>query len=339
MQDAPFQAQAIHTTYQATILHCWNEIQPFLHRETAISHGHCKMAQFEFLPPEKLWQKSPFIKSSHNPLIPHNFANCLGVPPQLCTFFMYTYVMIPPPCEPTPSHNHSSYASTWHMCETPQQPCNFPTSLQNFHALPFRSLPCTATQKCSSTIHLLAFLALAFTMVNLLLLCNIKFTSSTSLSWLSFRYQTGMQVFYITPALCFWFIVVSSVFQLFSFLDRFSLIPPTLTKVHHHLNAWIHSPPVTPGSRPLPLTLEALHAMGSTQNTLKFHQIEHWMTCCSLWIPQPTPSFFNLLFMAWTCWTHALHLWFTWLLFKREKTGTSSSQILRPINLLSLCHP
>ena len=62
-QDAPFQAQAIHTTYQATILHYWNKIQPFLHEETAISHGHHKWHSFQFLPPEKLWQMSPIIKS------------------------------------------------------------------------------------------------------------------------------------------------------------------------------------------------------------------------------------------------------------------------------------
>ena len=48
MQDARFQAQAIRTTYQATIHHCWNKIQPFLHGEAAISHGHCKWHGFQF---------------------------------------------------------------------------------------------------------------------------------------------------------------------------------------------------------------------------------------------------------------------------------------------------
>ena len=38
------------------------------------------------------------------------------------------------------------------------------------------------------------------------------------------------------------------------------------TKFHHHLQAWIHSTLATP---PLPLTLEVLHIMGSTQNTLQ----------------------------------------------------------------------
>ena len=38
----------------------------------------------------------------------------------------------------------------------------------------------------------------------------------------------------------------------FSFLDRSSLIPTMPTKFHHHLQAWIHSIPVTPGCRPLP---------------------------------------------------------------------------------------
>ena len=43
--------------------------------------------------------------------------------------------------------------------------------------------------------------------------------------------------FYMTPALLFWFIVVSSVFHLFSFLDRSSPIPTMPTKFHHHLQA------------------------------------------------------------------------------------------------------
>ena len=109
---------------------------------------------------------------------------------------------------------------------------------------------------------------LSLSMVNLLLLCNLNFTSSTLLSWLSFSYQTGMQVFYVTPALVFWFVVVSSVFQLFSSLDRFSLIPTTSTNFRHHLQAWIHSTLVTQVPEPFPITLEVLHIMGSTQNTL-----------------------------------------------------------------------
>ena len=124
-----------------------------------------------------------------------------------------------------------------------------------------------ATQKDFSTIPLLTFLALVFIMANLLLLCHINFTSSTPFSWFFFGYQTGMQVFYIAPALCFWFVVVSSVFQLFSFLDRFSLIPPTPTKFHHHLNEWIHSMLVTPGSRPLSPHFGGATHHGFYQNT------------------------------------------------------------------------
>ena len=137
------------------------------------------------------------------------------------------------------------------MHETAQQLHNFSTSLQNHCTPSFGSLPCMATKNVFSTIPLLTFLALAFTTVNLLLLCSISFTSSTSLSWLYYGYQTGMQVFYIASALWFWFIVISSVFQLYSFLDRFSLIPPTPTKLHHPLNAWIHSTLINPDSRPL----------------------------------------------------------------------------------------
>ena len=128
------------------------------------------------------------------------------------------------------------------MCETPQQPCNFPTSPHNLLAPSFESLPHMASQKFSTTILLLTVLALAFTKVNLLLLCDINFTSSTPFSWLFFGHETGIQVLFITPV---FFIVVSSVFQCLSFLDKFSPIPPTSNKFHHHLNAWIHSMPVT----------------------------------------------------------------------------------------------
>ena len=55
----------------------------------------------------------------------------------------------------------------------------------------------------------------------------------------------------MTPALLFWFIVVSSGFHLFPFLDRSSPIPTMPTKFHPHLQAWIHSTPVSPSSRPL----------------------------------------------------------------------------------------
>ena len=50
----------------------------------------------------------------------------------------------------------------------------------------------------------------------------------------------------------FWFIVVSSVFQLFSSLDRVSLILTIPTKFHQQLQPWIQSSPVTRGSRPIP---------------------------------------------------------------------------------------
>ena len=127
----------------------------------------------------------------------------------------------------------------WKMHETPQQLHDFSASPKNLHAMSFRSLLHMATKTFSGIVPLHTFFALAFTMVNLLLLCNLNFTSSMLLSWLLFGYQTGMQVFYITPALCFWFIVLSSVFQLFSFLDRFSLIPLMFTKFHQKQQAWI----------------------------------------------------------------------------------------------------
>ena len=64
------------------------------------------------------------------------------------------------------------------------------------------------------------------------------------------------------------------------------------------------------------------------------------MTCHPLRLWQPTPSFFNLLFMAWTCWTHALHSWFTWLLFQegenRDKFQPNFEAHQPPIPLSTL---
>ena len=52
------------------------------------------------------------------------------------------------------------------------------------------------------------------------------------------------------------------------------------------------------------------------QYPLKSHQNHHWMTWHPPWLQQPPPSLFNLLLMAWTCWTNSLHSWLTWLLFQ-----------------------
>ena len=139
--------------------------------------------------------------------------------------------------------------------------------------------------KSFSTIPLLKFLALAFTVVNSLLLCNLNFTSVTPLSCVSFGYQTDMQIFYVTPALSFWFIVVSSVIQLFPFLDMLSPIPPIPTKFHHHLNAWIHTMPVTPGSTLSPCLGGTTHHGFHPKWPLKCHQNDHWMTCHPPWLP------------------------------------------------------
>ena len=89
------------------------------------------------------------------------------------------------------------------------------------------------------------------------------------------------------------------------------------TMFHHHLQAWINSMPVTPGSRPLPPHFGgAMHCGSHPKYPLKFHQNDCWMTCHHPWLPQPTPSFFTLLFLAWPWWMHDLHSWFTWSLFQ-----------------------
>ena len=158
-------------------------------------------------------------------------------------------------------------------------------------------------------------------------------------SWLSFGYQTGMQVLYITPALNFWLIVVSSVFQLFSSLERFSLIPqcpPSFINSH----SMHHSIPVTPCSRPLPLCFgDHMHHGFHPKYPLKFHQDDHWMTCHPPQLPQPPTSFFMLLLMAWTCWMNTLHSWFTWLLFQEGENRRPFQPNFETHHPLSLCHP
>ena len=125
----------------------------------------------------------------------------------------------------------------------------FSTSLQNLYATSFRSLPCTETQNFLALFHCSHF----GPCIHYVKFVVILQPHSHIFSCLSFGYQTGMQVFYVTPALGFGFIVVSSVFHLLAFLDRSSPIPTMPTKFHHHFQASIHSTPVTPGSRHLPL--------------------------------------------------------------------------------------
>ena len=98
--------------------------------------------------------------------------------------------------------------------------------------------------------------------------------------------------------------------------------------------------PVTPGSRPLsPCFGGATHCGFYPKYPLKFHQNDHWMTFHPPWLPQPSPSLFTFC----SCLGHVGCLLFTpgslGSCFEREKTCTSFSQILRSINLLSLCHP
>ena len=130
--------------------------------------------------------------------------------------------------------------------------------------------------------------------------------------WISDRHR----VFYITPVLMFWFIVVSSIFQLFSFLDRFSQLPPTPTKFHHHLCTWIHSTLVTSGSQSLPPHFGgATHHGFHPKYPLKIYQTGHWMTCHPLWLPlpsHPSSTYFSCLGPV----AHTLHSWLTRLLVR-----------------------
>ena len=77
----------------------------------------------------------------------------------------------------------------------------------------------------------------------------------------------------------FWFIVVSSVFYLFSFLDRF------FTNFSHsyHVSSSLKCSDPLPGYLPLSLLFGgATHHGFHPKYPLKFHKNGHWMTCCPL---------------------------------------------------------
>ena len=82
------------------------------------------------------------------------------------------------------------------------------------------------------------------------------------------------------------------------------------TNFHHHLQLWIHSMPVTPGFRPLP------PCFGGTTH----HGFHPQKTQVSSTVGLPVTLLGShclpLPFMAWTCWIHTLHSWFTSLLFQ-----------------------
>ena len=74
---------------------------------------------------------------------------------------------------------------------------------------------------------------------------------------------------------------------------------------------------------------------GFPKYPLKFHQNHCSMTCFPPWIPQPPPSFFNLLLMAWSVGCNLFTLGSLGCCLEREKRGTHFSHILGPI----ISHP
>ena len=125
-------------------------------------------------------------------MISNNFANHLEVPHHALHIFHVhlcndPHIVSQHPCDTAP---HMLPCGTCMKLLTDH--VIFSTSPQNFHAPSFRTIQCMPTQNIFSTVPLLTLLALAFNVVNLLLLCNLNFTSSTCLSWLSFRHQTAM---------------------------------------------------------------------------------------------------------------------------------------------------
>ena len=131
-------------------------------------------------------RQSPTSLQSHTVL-----ANHLGVPLHALHIFSVHLHATPHVVHKNP-----------HNTAPPMLPCgkcaNSSVTMQ-FFSLPSKST-CHVIWK--PTIHghpifphpipFLTFLALAFTMLNLLLLFNLSFPSSTLLLWLSFGYQTGM---------------------------------------------------------------------------------------------------------------------------------------------------
>ena len=130
----------ICTTYQTTILHCWNKIQSFLHGETAVSHGHCEWHGFEFFPPEELWQKLPNIhqKFTTTPQVHAINANHLGVPPHALHIFHVHLHDVPHLVSHHP-HETALHTPPHGTCMKLLSNCS--TSLQDLCTQPFGSLP------------------------------------------------------------------------------------------------------------------------------------------------------------------------------------------------------
>ena len=149
-----------------------------------------QMAWFSILTSRKIMteianpHQMPTTSQSHTVV-----ANCLGVPPYTPHVFHIHLCATPHivhhnPCNTTPP------MLPCEKCMTLLSDCAIFHLTANLCATSFGSLPCMATKTLFSTIPLLTFLALAFTVLNLLLFCNLNFTSFMLLSWLSFGYQT-----------------------------------------------------------------------------------------------------------------------------------------------------
>ena len=105
--------------------------------------------------------------------------------------------------------------------------------------------------------------------VNLLLVCNLNLPSSTILSCLSFRCQTGLRVFYMTPALHFWYIVVLMLFTSFFLLTglhHLPLCPPSFIIVYKPGSILYWSAQVPD---PSPFASEVICIIVSTKYTLQ----------------------------------------------------------------------
>ena len=142
---------------------------------------------------------------------------------------------------------------------------------------------------------------------------DLNITSSMLLSWLSFRCQTvcptSLQPYF--SGLWLFLLFIKS-FLLLTGFHSFVLCPPSFIIITS-MDPFYAGHPWFQALSP--------HFGGATchgfhpEYPIKFCQNHCWMTCCPPWLPQPPPSFFTLLFMAWTCWMQALHSWFHWLLF------------------------
>ena len=147
-----------------------------------------------------------------------------------CTFFMYTYMRLPTLCAKTIV---TLLLECFHvsMCKTPQQPCIFLPPLKidmPCHLEAYSTWPPKIFSAPSHCPHFWPLLSLWQICCCLEPQFPFFYASLMALLWIPDRYASLL----CHSSLTFLVYCCFSCLQLFSFLDRFSPIPPMPTKFH-----------------------------------------------------------------------------------------------------------